>query len=481
MVVCATRGEAGESRVATTDLAALRESELRAAAKILGVGRVVVLDHVDSGMEGDPVAGALVAVDSATLAAQVQAVIEQFQPDVVVTLDASDGHRDHVAIREATLAAVDASAHEVGATYLSCLARSSMTRWADHMRASGGGDAYLAMRELGTPDEDITLVVDVAEHLSTRWEAIRAHASQASPYDDLVPELQHEFLAFDRLRLVRGGDHKWFRAVDDNPDTSLLLTAMDETAHWAATRQLRAWEREQLALQPGERLLDVGCGLGDASRALAVELGPGGSVVGIDGSDVMITHARARATYSICPMRFAVGDALALDERADAFDAVRSERMLQWVPDPAQAVVEMARVVRPGGRVCLIDTDWSTYDIEAGDPALSQRVRDTYAVERNRKSLVGARLAELARLAGLDVIAETSATQVWSEWDPDAVPRLDGWVTMRDLADDLISAGQLDARERDAFVTTIHEAAREGRFSMRLTMYGVLARRSTIE
>ena len=81
-----------------------------------------------------------------------------------------------------------------------------MARWADHMRATGGGDAYLALGELGTPDEDITSSLDVAAHLPTRWAAIRAHASQASPYDDLPADLQHEFLATDRLRLVRGTD-----------------------------------------------------------------------------------------------------------------------------------------------------------------------------------------------------------------------------------------------------------------------------------
>ena len=81
-----------------------------------------------------------------------------------------------------------------------------MVRWADHMRRTGGGEAYLAMQELGTPDEDLTLLIDVAPHLATRWAAIRAHASQASPYDDLPEDLQHEFLATDRLRLVRGPD-----------------------------------------------------------------------------------------------------------------------------------------------------------------------------------------------------------------------------------------------------------------------------------
>lgn len=205
-VLCATRGEAGESRVRTDDLAALREAELREAARILAVGEVRLLGHADSGMTEAPAPGTLAAADPEQVAAEVRHVVDDLRPDVVVTLDASDGHRDHAVMRDATLAAVDTARHRPAATYLWCLARSSMARWADHMRGAGGGDAYLALAELGTPDEDITTMVDVAMHLPRRWEAIRAHASQASPYDDLPPDLQHEFLAVDRLRLVRGDD-----------------------------------------------------------------------------------------------------------------------------------------------------------------------------------------------------------------------------------------------------------------------------------
>ena len=203
-VVCATRGDAGESRVETVDLAALREAELRAAAAILGVGTVRVLDHRDSGMEGPPPRGALVAADPSAVAAQVRDEIHALRPDVVVTLDASDGHRDHTFIRDATLVAVDTATHRPGATYLYCLARSSMRRWADHMRALGEGDAYLSIDQLGTPDDDITTRLDTRPVVEARWRAIRAHASQASPYDDLPAALQDEFLTTDRLRLVRG-------------------------------------------------------------------------------------------------------------------------------------------------------------------------------------------------------------------------------------------------------------------------------------
>lgn len=215
-VVCATRGEAGESRIDTTDVGALREAELHAAARILGVRAVRLLDHLDSGMTGEPGAGTLAAVAPGAVAGEVLAAIGELRPDVVVTLDASDGHRDHALVRDATLAAVDAAGHPPTATYLWCLARSSMTRWAEHMRGLGTGDAYVSLGALGTPDELITTVLDGADVLATRWAAIRAHASQASPYDDLPPELQHEFLACDRLQLVRGVD-VLRSAADDAP------------------------------------------------------------------------------------------------------------------------------------------------------------------------------------------------------------------------------------------------------------------------
>ena len=206
-VLCATRGEAGESRIATDDLAALREAELRTSAAILGVGSLWLLDHADSGMTGDPTPGTLVAADPPQLATEVAAIIDGFRPDVVVTLDASDGHRDHAAIRDATLVAVDSVAlHPPVATYLWCLAQSSMRRWAEHVSGGPFGEAYLTLAELGTPDDEITTRIEVTAHLDTRWRAIRAHASQASPYDDLPSDLQAEFLATDRLRLVRGAD-----------------------------------------------------------------------------------------------------------------------------------------------------------------------------------------------------------------------------------------------------------------------------------
>ena len=197
VVACFTRGELGEPAPGLSDepptpeqLGAIREAELRHATALLGVARVEVLGWIDSGVDGEAAPGSLCAADPAAVEAAVVRLLEAERPDVVVTLDASDGHRDHAVVRDATLAAVDRVAHPPGATYLWCLSRSLMQR-------------FTGVDHLGTPDHEITTVVDTSALLDQRWAAMRAHRSQVPPYDAMDEELQHAFLATDRLRRVR--------------------------------------------------------------------------------------------------------------------------------------------------------------------------------------------------------------------------------------------------------------------------------------
>jgi SAM-dependent methyltransferase len=263
--------------------------------------------------------------------------------------------------------------------------------------------------------------------------------------------------------------------VDGDPHTAVLVSSMDATAEWQATRRLRAWERQHLGLVAGERLLDVGCGLGDAAISLASDLGTTGELVGVDASAAMLEVARQRSSGAHCAVRFLVGDARSLEQADDSFDAVRSERTLQWVSDPESVVAGFARVLRSRGRLSLIDTDWSTLRLDVGDPEITKAVRDGLRVERNRSSNVGRRLAELAEAAGLEVTMETSDTQTWTHWNPDESPAPDGCFSMASLAEDLVDTGQLESNAVPRFVDKIHEAARNRRFEMSLTMHAVIA------
>jgi LmbE family N-acetylglucosaminyl deacetylase len=200
VVVCATRGEAGavtpSVQVPERGLADLRESELRAAAAALSVTDVELLEYTDSGMDGEAAPGSLCAAPLSTVVEVVASAVAHHQPDVVVALDASDGHRDHARIRAAVEEVVAGSGTRL---YLQALPRSLMHDWVRHHAGKESASAYVDLPEIGTPDEQITTVVDTSEHYQQRQAAIRLHASQASPFEGLPEELRRAFLATDHL------------------------------------------------------------------------------------------------------------------------------------------------------------------------------------------------------------------------------------------------------------------------------------------
>jgi LmbE family N-acetylglucosaminyl deacetylase len=199
VVLCLTRGQAGEV-VAGVDapdgVAALREGELRAAAAALAVSEVEVLDFEDSEMEGPAGPRTVVGASAEELTDAVKAAIDRHQPTVVIGLDGGDGHRDHKRVREVLEPLV---AGTPVALYLHCLPRSLMHRWVLHNAGNSDADAYTELPDIGTPDTELTTILDTSAYLPRRAEAIALHRSQHSPFDGLPEDLNRAFLGREHL------------------------------------------------------------------------------------------------------------------------------------------------------------------------------------------------------------------------------------------------------------------------------------------
>ena len=131
--------------------------------------------------------------------------------------------------------------------------------------------------------------------------------------------------------------------------------------------------RETLGAAPGERILDLGCGPGFYCAELAEEVGPSGSVVGVDSSAAILELA-ARRCAGQAGVELRPGEAASLPVEDATFDAALCVQVLEYVADPAAALAEMHRALRPGGRVVVWDVDWATVSLHSLDTELTERV-----------------------------------------------------------------------------------------------------------
>lgn len=157
----------------------------------------------------------------------------------------------------------------------------------------------------------------------------------------------------------------------------------DETARRIETMYLhpdmierRRRVRQALALAPGERVIDIGCGPGFLTAEVADDVGPSGWSCGLDLSASMLALARARSAGQpgAAWVDFREGDAAALPFPDAAFDAAVATQVYEYVGDVARALAELHRVLRPGGRAVIVDTDWDSIVWHSTDGRRTARI-----------------------------------------------------------------------------------------------------------
>jgi arsenite methyltransferase len=143
----------------------------------------------------------------------------------------------------------------------------------------------------------------------------------------------------------------------------------------------RAAIHTALNLHAGERVLDIGSGPGYLAREMAELIGPGGTVHGVDISENMLAIARTTgpapgsgAPLGLAPVEFSAGEANTLPFPDASFDAVTVTQVYEYVAEVAAALTEAHRVLRPGGRLLVLDTDWDSIVWRSGDADRMRRV-----------------------------------------------------------------------------------------------------------
>lgn len=172
-------------------------------------------------------------------------------------------------------------------------------------------------------------------------------------------------------------------------------------------------------LQPGQQVLDVGCGPGTITVDLARRVAPGG-VVGIDNEPAPLTEAQSYAdAQNVTNVSFAVGDVYQLDYPDATFDIVHAHQVLQHLAEPVAALREMRRVCAPGGVVAARDADHAAMTWYPPDPRLDRWLEVYQRVARSNRAEpdAGRRLLSWARAAGFGTI--TPSASAWCYATPE--------------------------------------------------------------
>ncbi len=257
------------------------------------------------------------------------------------------------------------------------------------------------------------------------------------------------------------------RPVDAEAELASLVFVLDVQAANPGVRRLRAWALDELAAQSGDTAVDVGAGTGEEVQALASQVWPTGRAVGVEPHDGLRAVASQRAVGTSAT--YVDGDARALPFEDGTVDVLRCERVWQHLTDAQEAAAEVARVLAPGGRAAVLDTDWSTMVGRAGDPEVQRRLNES-TWRRMANPFAGRHLRAQLQRAGLVVRPDIGSSALVL---PDELMRKPLVIeTNLRLG---VAEGVVTQDEADAYRQAVVEAAERGEGFMAVTMFAVVA------
>ncbi len=231
---------------------------------------------------------------------------------------------------------------------------------------------------------------------------------------------------------------------------------------------------DALALRAGEHVADLGCGPGLLALQMAEQVGPRGEIQCVDVSPSMIELARRRcAAASWVQVRG--GDVSALPYPDASFDAAVCTQVYEYVPTIDRALAELYRVLKPGGRAVIVDTDWESCVWHSSDPVRMRRVIeawDRHCPEPHLPRTLGPRLSavgfERPRIETITLINDRYEQETYS------------FGVMPLIAAYTKKQGLIPREEANAWVADLQALGQRNEYFFSLTRYLFFARRSAL-
>jgi arsenite methyltransferase len=236
-------------------------------------------------------------------------------------------------------------------------------------------------------------------------------------------------------------------------------------------RRRRALAQQALAAQPGDAVLDVGCGPGFYVVDILDIVGENGAVTGVDASAAMLAIA-ARKAGDRPNVRLLEGEATKLPVGDASFDRAISVQVFEYLSDVDAALAELMRVVRPGGRVVIWDIDWSTLSWHSSDIERMRRMAGAWDRHLADPVLPRTLLASLRR-AGFTDLRRDAHPFTAETMDPEAF----GGYMPALIRQYLGGLDDIDEAEADAWLADLEALDAGGAYSFAVVQFCFTATR----
>lgn len=222
---------------------------------------------------------------------------------------------------------------------------------------------------------------------------------------------------------------------------------------------------EALHLAAGEHVLDIGSGPGLLAYDIAAAVGPKGRVCGVDLSDAMAAMSSKRCASQPW-VEFQTSDASKLPYPDASFDVAVSTQVYEYVADVPSALGELSRVLRPGGRAVIVDTDYGSLVIATGDAPRMARVLSAWDEHFAHPDLPRT-LSRQLRDAGFTVGERRAIPMFNPEFEDNTFGK--GMLTM--MASFAPGRKSVSQAEADAWFSEFAELGKQGRFFFSINRY----------
>jgi SAM-dependent methyltransferase len=242
------------------------------------------------------------------------------------------------------------------------------------------------------------------------------------------------------------------------PGRYLLGDSPAEIRHLVEQARVYTPEANELfdliSVDPGSTVIDVGCGVLGVLHVLAERVGTNGRVVGLDREPRMVALGRDLAQQQNIAAEFIQADAAATGLPDGAFDLVHARTLLLNVQNPAEILVEMVRIAKPGGVVASQEPDAGAWNCDPPHPAFDiLRGAILRAYRGTGKDFsIGRRIARMLRDAGLDDVRVRATVRVTSSGEYYQTFLLTIAGLVRDV---IVEAGELTADEFHSYTTAL--------------------------